>query len=319
MIDRSNRILFAMDLSNFKYMCVFCAVRDWKKAYPEDSSFMVNKWRTDQENLPDLLNHQSFRRVLSRTVHDKFEFMLNIAKKYHQTEIDVAEGMDIFLTEDDRLSGNFRKRIYPEYKQQRKATLYEFDVFKVLDYISGVVLPEMELEKRFGCKIVKVKDCESDDIIAVLMNRYTDYMCRILVSSDRDYLQLKDVHQYTIFGHPLLLSMKVGDKVLDFENPTEYLLFKIVRGDVSDNIKGVFPKYGDIKSFRLVRDKPLLKKMLKEDNSAALRFKRNKSLIDFRLIPEDVRKRVAEVLDGKMGEIRPPEKVDFGSCMILKG
>ena len=308
-----------MDISNFKYTCAFSAARTWKKEFPEESSFMVNRWRTDQENLPNLLNYQSFRRVISKTVQDKFEFMLQIAKKNHQTEIDTAEGMDIFLTEDDHISGNFRKKIYPEYKQQRKATLYEFDIFKVLDYISGVIFPEMGVEDRFGCKIVKVKDCESDDIIAVLMNRYTDYMCRILISSDYDYLQLKDVHQYNPFGKPIVPKVVSKGKSFEFDDPMDFLLYKIINGDDSDNIKGVFPGYGPIKSTRLVRNRPLLKKMLKEDNAAALRFKRNKSLIDFRMIPEDVKKRIAEVLEEKMGEIKLPEKVDFGSCIMLKG
>lgn len=307
-----------MDLSNFKYMCAHAAKHNWIEGFPEESSFMVNKWRTDQENLPNLLNHQTFRRVLNKTVQEKFQGMFNVARKWHQTEIDCAEGMDVFLVEDDHLSGNFRKKAYPEYKQQRKTALKEFDVFKVLDYIGDVVFGELGLEENYGYKRVKVRDCESDDVIAVLMNRYRDYMCRIIISSDKDYLQLEGVNQYNMFGQKVVPEVKSANKVFTL-TPKDFLLWKIIRGDPSDNIKGVFPGYGDIKSVPLTQDRALLKKMLLEDNSAALRFKLNKKLIDFRSIPEELRKRISEVLDAKMAEISPPEKVDFGSCIVLKG
>lgn len=307
-----------MDLSNFKYMCAFAAKHDWIEEFPEESSFMVNRWRTDQDNLPNLLNHQTFRRVLNKVVHDKFDHCIGLAKRWHQVEIDSAEGMDVFLVEDDHLGGNFRKKIYPEYKQQRKTSLKEFDVFKVLDYIGDVIFKEIGFEEHFGYKRVKVKDCESDDIIAVMMNRYKDYMCRILISSDKDYLQLEGVNQYNTFGQRVVPEIKSANKVYTL-TPKDFLLWKIIRGDSSDNIKGVFPGIGDVKAVPLTQDRALLKKMLLEDNSAALRFKLNKKLIDFRSIPEELRKRISEVLDAKMEEISSPEKVDFGSCIVLKG
>ena len=317
MIDRSNRILLVMDLSNFEYQAAFAAKRDWEKGFPEESSFLSDPREADQENLPNLLNFQNFRRVLSRTVQAKFENALNIAKKWHQTEIDSAEGMDVFLTEDSPLSGNFRKRLYPEYKSHRKNKKLAFDVFKVLDYTRNVLFKDLGLEDRLGYKIVKVAGCESDDIIAVLMERYRDYMCRILISSDRDYLQLEGINQYDGFGAPVRPVVKATNREIELD-PKDYLVWKIVRGDVSDNIKGVFPGYGDVKSAKLAQDRDLLKKMLLEDNSAALRFRLNKRLIDFRQIPEKAKARIAATLDEKMGEIVLPEKVDFGSCITIR-
>ena len=317
MIDRSNRILLVMDLSNFEYQCTFAARRDWEKSFPDDSLRLSPPEETDQENLPDLLNSQNFRRVLSHTVQVKFDDMLGIARKWHQTEIDSAEGMDVFLTEDSPLAGSFRKRLYPEYKSQRKTKLQEFDVYKVLDYMRNVLFKDLGFEDRLGYKVVKVPGCESDDIIAVLMDRYRDYMCRILISSDRDYLQLEDVNQYNGFGSPVKPVVKTSTREIEL-SAKDFLLWKIVRGDPSDNIKGVFPKCGDVKSLPYVRDRALLRESLKKDNSAALRFRLNKRLIDFRQIPEDVRRRISAVLDEKMGEIRPKEKLEFGNCITIR-
>ena len=317
MIDCRNRVLFVMDLSNFEYQTVFSAERDWKKMYPDESSFLMNKWITDQDNLPDLLNHQTYRRVLNRTVQTMFDKMLGIAKKWHQSEIDSAEGMDVFLTEDDRLAGNFRKKLYPEYKQQRKAKLYEFDVFKSIDYVRNVVFKDLGFEDKLGYKIVKVEDCESDDIIAVLMNRYKDYMCRILISSDRDYLQLENVNQYNGFGIQVEPYVKTTTGKVILERK-DFLLWKIIRGDPSDNIKGLFPGVGDVKSIPLAQDREKLKQLLREDNAAAMRYKLNRELIDFRKIPQEIVTKIGKALDEKMAEIVPEEKIDFGECIVVK-
>ena len=319
MLNFKNRVLLVADLSNVIYQAVFSAKNAWEREYPEESSFMKNRWRTDQENLPNLLNYQNFRRILGRKVQEKVESVVQIARKWHQAEIDSAEGVDFFLSEDDFLSGNFRKRIYPEYKQQRKVALKEFDVSAAIDYARNVVMKDLGLEKTHGCKFVKVKDCESDDVIAVLMGKYRDYMCRILVSSDKDYLQIEGINQYDGWGKkvvPYIKSVKQG--ALDFADWKEFLLWKIIRGDPSDNIKGVFKGYGHKKSFLLARDKDRLKAMLKEDLSAAQRFKRNMELIDFRKIPKDMVERIEAVLEEKMSEIKEPESLKAGGCIVLE-
>jgi 5'-3' exonuclease len=308
MKSKENRILVAVDISNFEYLSISAAFTKWKDYYPDDASFLHPPKETDQSNLPNLLNIDSFRKVLSMTVQQKLESINWILKNNHQMEIDMAEGIDVICAEDAPITNNFRKLKYPEYKAQRKLLLKSYDVFAIKDYIQDVLFKELEIEEKLGYKIVKVDDCESDDVIAVLMNSNPDYMCRVLISSDRDFLQLEGVHQYDWWGNKIERKIKGHD---EFEmNAKEFLLWKILRGDVSDNIKNVFPKYGDVKSYKLVKDKPLLRRMFSESQEAYDRYKLNKELIDFRSIPSDMVSRISGIILEKLTEPSLSEKVE---------
>jgi 5'-3' exonuclease len=146
------------------------------------------------------------------------------------------------------------------------------------------------------------------------MKKYNDYMTRIIISADKDFLQLKDVVQYDCWGKKIEISINgVDDEI----NRKDYLLWKIIRGDLSDNIKNVFPKYGDIKSWKLVKDRDLLKRMLTESNDSVERFKRNSQLIDFRHIPEDYTNKILEIVDNKLQEINKSDDFSLEDCLVF--
>jgi len=318
MMDKIYRILVVSDCSNFEYVCINSAVKYWKDKYPDEYSSMVSDpEETDQSNLPNLLNSESFRRVLSKNVQMKLEGMSWIVKNNHPSEVSMAEGMDFVFTIDDRLHNNFRRIKYPEYKAQRKLIKRQYDVFGIKEYIHNVIFRELELEER-GYKIIGVRDCESDDIIAVLMNRFQNYFCRILISSDRDFLQLENVYQYDMFGNSIQCGFKYKDRFIEM-NPRDFLLWKILRGDVADNIKNVFPKCGDVKSYKLVQDKEKLKTMLKENMDAAENYHLNKYLIDFKSIPKEIEERIFSELKNKLGDLENDKDdigFDLNSCII---
>jgi len=314
-----NRILLVADISNFDYCCINHAVKTWAKNYHDDSSLYLKPIEeTDQENLPNILVSNYFKRELRKAVQNKLESLLWMAKNNHQEDIDIADGIDVFFTEDDKIDGNFRKLKYPEYKSNRKLILRNFNISIIKDYVQDVIFKELEVETKLGYKIVKVPNCESDDIIAILMKRFSNYRCRILFSSDKDFLQLENVHQYDMWGK------KVERVIRNHEDmtmtPDEFRLWKIIRGDISDNIKGVFPKYGDVKSYKLVKDKPTLKQMLRESQESANRYLLNKFLIDFKSIPQETEDKIYSVLCEKMKEVEFKTKVDEFSlegCMDL--
>lgn len=315
-MKRENRILVAMDVSNFEYVTINAAFNKWRELYPEDSNHILPPKETDQNNLPNILNIGSFRKVLSMTTQQKLESLNWIIKNNHQNEIDISEGIDIVCTEDSHINNNFRKQKYPEYKAQRKLVPKSYNVSIIKEYIQDVLFKELEVEEKLGFRIVKVDGCESDDIIAILMKKYDDYMCRILISSDKDFLQLDNIHQYDWWGNKIERKIKNHE---DFEmNSKEFLLWKILRGDISDNIKNVFPKYGDVKSYKLVKNKVLLKQMLCESQEAINRYKLNKFLIDFRSIPIDIEEKISKILDEKMCIISKNEiveKFNLESCI----
>ena len=211
---------------------------------------------------------------------------------------------------DGKLSDNFRKKAYPLYKAQRRAQKKRYDVFAIKDYIQNVIYEEIGVE-RAGCRIVGDKSCECDDIVAVIMEKYPDYMLRVLFSSDRDFLQLKDVEQYNCWGERVMRTVPgINNVVL---SRSEFVLWKVIRGDVSDNIRNVFPKYGDKKSFDLVMDRGRLNTMLRKDLSATERFKLNAYLINFKKIPKSLKKRVSRMLDEKLDfESERRDVLDYG-------
>ena len=65
---------------------------------------------------------------------------------------------------------------------------------------------------------------------------------------------------------------------------SEDLFCKIITGDKSDNICGVFKKCGKVTALKLWNDKNSLEKKLDKENSREI-FERNKKIIDFRGIP----------------------------------
>lgn len=314
--DRSTRILLVVDSSNFEYMCIHAAARRWEKDHADEAKLVLKElWETDQDNLPELLNYDSFRRTLNFVVQDKLELVRAIVSRNHPQEVDFASGMDVVFTIDDRLENNFRKKLYPDYKAQRKKTRQRFQVGTVKAYIHDVVFQNLGLEDVHGYKLVKVEGCESDDLIAAIMNHYTDYMCRILISSDKDFLQLRNVNQYDTWGKKVERTIRdVTDEPM---SRSDFLLWKIIRGDASDNIKNVFPKYGDKKCFNLVHNRAKLREMLEESNAAAERYKLNSVLIDFRRIPESCIERIISVVDAKLAEARADEDSLAEDCMVL--
>lgn len=316
--DRSTRILVAMDTSNFEYMCIFVAQKRWEKYHSNEAATVLaeDHWHTDQDNLPDLLNFDSFKKTLRMVVQDKLNSFKSYLKQNHEYELESASGIDVVFVLDDTLSNNFRKSLFPEYKAQRKVQGQRFDVGKAKAYIHNVIFKELGLEDIMGYKIVKVPGCESDDVIAVMMETYKDYMLRVIISSDRDYLQLDDVVQYDQWGNKITrtLDESVTTEVL---SKNDYLLFKIIFGDTSDNIPHVFEKCGKVKSYRLVKDKERLRTLLKEDNNAAERFRLNMSLIDFRYIPEENRQAIRDIVGKRLDEDDISQEADEFDGIII--
>ncbi len=315
---KNNRILLVVDVSNFEHVVLNSACSGWVNKHKDESSFLKSPTQTDQDNLPNLLTIDSFVRFLHKEVQDRLESLTWIVKSNHQTEVDASDGIDVVFSEDSPISGNFRKKLYPEYKAQRNLLRYSYNKSVIKAYIQDVIFKELDIENKLGYRVVKVEGCESDDIIAVLMNNYKNYSCRILVSSDRDFLQLEDVNQYDMWGQKVTFKIKNHD---DFSlTPKEFLYWKIVRGDNSDNIKHVFPKYGDVKSYNLIKDRPTLKKMLTESQEAAERFLLNKKLIDFREIPKEMEGRIMKAIEEKIGTPSQKEEVEkfsVESCLTI--
>lgn len=314
MLDNSNSILVLADFSYFQYFTLFGAVSEFYKKHKEEADILIKPpEETDQSNLPDLLVSDNFKKILRLQTMRRLETIEYLTKANFQDEIDSSDRVDILFAADSMLSGSFRKKLYVEYKAQRKLMKKSYDVFKIKDYITKVILKELEAEDKYGYKIVQVDGAEADDVIAcICKNIGKEYKLVVLYASDKDFIQLENVQQFNLFGKKI--ECKIGDVEV---TPKEYLAVKTLIGDASDNIKKVFSGVGPKKALKLVHDKELLKSKLSQDQAAVKQFLLNQQLISFDNIPKDLENIIVESARNKLSQNKKEEKVDFHDFMLL--
>ncbi len=142
----------------------------------------------------------------------------------------------------DKPKTNIRRRLemYPEYKAGRKPAPADF-------YEQVPILHE--LLAAFGWPLYEMDDYEADDIMGTLSVQATERdIDTVLITSDMDMLQL-------VNDHVKVYALKTGLSNIELYSPesfaakyhidvNQFLDFKALKGDSSDNIPGV-PGIGD--------------------------------------------------------------------------
>ena len=160
-----------------------------------------------------------------------FHFINTLRKQIDEHNYDK---IIVFWDGDDNSA--VRRKLYPNYKLNRRQSMNEF---KLESYHIQKERVKEYLEECF-VRQVRATECEADDLIA--------YYCQIakeesktILSADKDYFQLIDEHT-SIYSPISKVTFKVGDKVKfgDTEFPHyNVLTLKILTGDKSDNISGI--------------------------------------------------------------------------------
>lgn len=185
----------------------------------------------------------------------------------------------------------WRKDIFPHYKAHRKAgrKKSKFEWSEVFDCISNI---KNELRENFPYKVLEVYGAEGDDIIAVVAKNEMEKT--LIIGSDKDYCQLQtrpNIRQYA----------PTAKKFLDVDNPKEFLNELIISGDKSDGIPNIKSdadtfvtekRQKPIKKADIGQWKKLEPKDFCESRKMLENFKRNKVLIDFDFIPEELEKTI---------------------------
>lgn len=164
-----------------------------------------------------------------------------------------------------------RHALLPEYKANREVeqgskehqALQEF--FRQVKVITGL------LETRFPVSVVHHPDHECDDVIANIIRRGSRAVEYVIASNDSDFIQLLDTENVSIYN-PMKKGYVAGP---DYD----YVTWKALRGDGSDNIPGI-PGIGDVGAATLVNDPSALKTFLSNKQHAEI-FSRNYELIKF--------------------------------------
>lgn len=187
-------------------------------------------------------------------------------------------------------SRSWRKEYFSYYKMARKLKRQEDDID--WDAVFGDFHSLVEdLNKFFPYKVVKTDGAEADDIIATLTKLNRGGEKTVIVSSDKDFIQLhsSNIRQYC----PRKKEMFAKQEISDIGN---YLLEHIIKGDTSDGVPNVLSD-DDVFVNQDKKQSRMTKKRLEEiKNSIILnqstkydsRISRNKKLIDLNEIPSNV-------------------------------
>ena len=186
-----------------------------------------------------------------------------------------------YVAKDCSRKNIWRMKLYPTYKMQRKSC-NEVGFFMKLAYEELFCSPTIHT-------ILKHNSLEADDCVGItathLINTQPNSHVWI-IANDHDYLQLQhsNISLINLQGKFLTDTKHcLKEKQLD-------LLYKIICGDKSDNIPSVFTRCGSKTAKKYVYDLELFNKKLNESSDAKERFERNKTLIDFCEIPENLSK-----------------------------
>lgn len=268
------------------------------------SSFAAWRAYSYRANIPKELMGNDYDptmdEVFNRFFEKKFKSVLTEAPMKVYPFIDKSKY--IFCMDCPR-KDIWRTDIYPEYKINRKAQVanFEFNVSKVFEYAYNYLLPKVCEE--FNAIKVQSKSAEGDDIIAVLTQKYVNNgKDIIIVTGDRDMVQLASdkvtviTHDGTIRNPQTQLQTMLKKNSITSEiTANEFLLFKIIVGDSSDDIPNIKEGIGPKRALELITNKQKLKKLLKEDHIVAQAFARNKKLIAMSEIPIEVKDLILEV------------------------
>ena len=231
----------------------------------------------------------------SETVDEKLvrHVILNTLRSYH-SRFNEKYG-DMVLCCDSK--HYWRRDYFPNYKANRKkdreASPYNWNmIFECLNTIRD------ELKDNFPYKVVNVYGAEADDIIATLVKTAEENTNTLIVSSDKDFIQLHgpDVDQYS----------PVSKKMLVSKDPLEYLREHIIKGDRSDGVPNILSSDDTFVSEK--RQKPMRRTIIVTLMEAMIEYEpetlyqiakcpkdtwirnwqRNQTLIDLGRIPPEI-------------------------------
>jgi len=164
----------------------------------------------DGANLNIIVNQKNFN------ISNIINYIIFLYKKFLPNKIVIVfEGMN---------SLERRRKIYPLYKKNTDV-MYNYK--------------QLDLLRNLPIHYLSIKKLEADDVISIITSYHFKDYNKIIVSSDKDYYQLLDSN--TTIYNPIT---KVEYNLEWFNQtynicPNNFLYYKAILGDKSDNIVGV--------------------------------------------------------------------------------
>jgi 5'-3' exonuclease len=219
--------------------------------------------------------------------------VLNSLRSYKQKFSD--EYGELVIACDN--SNYWRKKEFPYYKANRKKNQEksELDWKSIFETMNKI---RAELKEYFPYKVIDIESAEADDIIATLVDKYYEDQHILILSGDKDFIQLHNYYNVEQYD-------PVRKKWIKHDNPKRYLIEHILKGDSGDGVPNVLSS--DNCFVVGERQKPLTaKKMINLiENIDSLEgptyrnYMRNKLLIDLSMIPNEIKEKVIESYEGQ--------------------
>lgn len=177
----------------------------------------------------------------------EYSIVFNFFRSLKALTVQMKPDMIIFVREG---TPQARLEMSQEYKGNRKIKEddpeYDTKVAAKLLFMNQAKMIYSLLE-FFPCHVVKHPNHEADDIIGLLAKSTKEPDECVIVSNDSDFIQLLSA------DNPVIQIYNPMKKAfVDPPTDYDYLVFKSMKGDSSDNIKGI-PGVGAVKAEKLAR------------------------------------------------------------------
>lgn len=169
-----------------------------------------------------LPNLKSTKGLYTGAIYGFLSILLRLIKEQKPTHI--AAAFDLH-------GPTFRHKMFDQYKATRKPMDEE---------LRQQVEPLKELIAAMGIKIVSMQGYEGDDILGTLAKRFDDEC--IIVTGDRDSFQLVSDTTKVFWTKKGVSDIEVYDVdrlLADGFTVEQYIDYKALRGDTSDNVPGI--------------------------------------------------------------------------------
>ena len=185
----------------------------------------------------------------------------------------------------------WRNEYYDLYKRQRYDKKQPFNLSGSFSFLMNRLIPiECENNKH---KMISVKNAEADDIIGhiVINNKKENF----IITNDRDLAQLdKYAKIYNLLKDNIniknVYKKEKVDDIIKNNNTGDFILYKALKGDNSDNITGFLPRTGPKTASKYISNKSLLKDICNKNKEAYDALKRNIKIMDLTKIPDCIKK-----------------------------
>jgi DNA polymerase-1 len=173
----------------------------------------------------------------------------------------------VVLVFDGLGSTHNKKNLYPGYKANRSTTrLTNWDIFENKDDEGEAMVGQMtrliQYLQQLPVTLVSIDKIEADDSIGFIVDHFEkDELCKevTIMSADKDFYQLVS-DKTSVYSPTKRKTYKIQDIMDEFGvHPNNFLAYKILLGDNSDNlpgVRGIGPKKA-IKMFPLNEEQEL--------------------------------------------------------------